>query len=101
MENREFYESITSERMARSVIASVVPAEDSATAAALHHAGSGLETLRLAVSDDPIPSVGSPYALLWRRRFDIADIDTIRTLPQGRSDHLPILVTATPKASAF
>ena len=26
------------------------------------------------------------------------DIDTIRTLPQGRSDHLPILVTATPKA---
>ena len=26
------------------------------------------------------------------------DIDTITTLPQGRSDHLPILVTATPKA---
>lgn len=26
------------------------------------------------------------------------DIDTITTLPQGGSDHLPILVTATPKA---
>jgi len=25
------------------------------------------------------------------------DIDTITTLPQGRSDHLPILVTAAPK----
>jgi len=28
------------------------------------------------------------------------DIDTITTLPQGRSDHLPILITAAPKASA-
>lgn len=28
------------------------------------------------------------------------DIDTITTLPQGRSDHLPILVTAAPRAAA-
>ena len=28
------------------------------------------------------------------------DIDKITTLPQGRSDHLPILVTASPKAIA-
>ena len=29
------------------------------------------------------------------------DIDTITTLPQGRSDHLPILVTATPKTASI
>ncbi len=97
MENREFYESITSERMARAVIASVVPSEDSATAAALHLAGSGLEALRLAVSDDPIPSVGSPYALLWRRRFDIADIDTIRTnLEHGEAEGQQVLIPSDP-----
>ncbi|WP_312677540.1 endonuclease/exonuclease/phosphatase family protein [Microbacterium sp.] len=28
------------------------------------------------------------------------DIDAITTLPQGRSDHLPILVTAAPRAAA-
>ncbi|WP_298740431.1 endonuclease/exonuclease/phosphatase family protein [uncultured Microbacterium sp.] len=28
------------------------------------------------------------------------DIDTITTLPQGRSDHLPILVTAAPRIAA-
>lgn len=28
------------------------------------------------------------------------DIDTVQTLPQGLSDHLPILITATPKAAA-
>ena len=29
------------------------------------------------------------------------DIDAITTLPQGRSDHLPILVTATPKTASI
>ena len=40
----------------------------------------------------------------FRGHYDFAtsvgfDIDTITTLPQGRSDHLPILVTATPKTA--
>lgn len=40
----------------------------------------------------------------FRGHYDFAtsvgfDIDDITTLPQGRSDHLPILVTATPKVS--
>ncbi|QBE48247.1 DNA-processing protein DprA [Leucobacter triazinivorans] len=97
MENREFYESITSERMARAVIASVVPSEDSTTATALHHAGNGLEALRLAVGDDPIPSVGAPHALLWRRRFDIADIDTIRTnLDHGEAEGQQVLIPGDP-----
>ena len=39
----------------------------------------------------------------FRGHYDFAtsvgfEIETITTLPQGRSDHLPILVTATPKA---
>lgn len=42
---------------------------------------------------------------VFRGHYDFAtsvgfDIDTITTLPQGRSDHLPILVTASPKAVA-
>lgn len=41
----------------------------------------------------------------FRGHYDFAtsvgfDIDTITTLPQGRSDHLPILITAEPKAAA-
>ena len=41
----------------------------------------------------------------FRGHYDFAtsvgfDIDTITTLPQGRSDHLPILVTAAPRAAA-
>lgn len=94
MENREFYESITSERMARAVLASVVPFEDITTIASLHHAGSGLGALRLAVGDDPIPSVGAPHALLWRRRFDIADVDTIRTnLEHGEAEGQQVLIS--------
>lgn len=39
----------------------------------------------------------------FRGHYDFAtsvgfDIDTITTLPQGRSDHLPILITASPRA---
>lgn len=39
----------------------------------------------------------------FRGHYDFAtsigfDIDRVRTLPQGRSDHLPILVTASPSA---
>lgn len=42
----------------------------------------------------------------FRGHYDFAtsvgfDIDTITTLPQGRSDHLPILVTATPKTASI
>ena len=42
----------------------------------------------------------------FRGHYDFAtsvgfDIDTITTLPQGRSDHLPILVTATPAAASI
>ncbi len=41
---------------------------------------------------------------LFRGHYDFAtsagfEIDTVRTLPQGLSDHLPILVTAFPQAS--
>ena len=41
----------------------------------------------------------------FRGHYDFATsvgltIDRVRTLPQGRSDHLPILVTATVTASA-
>lgn len=97
MESREFYESITNERIARAVIASVVPSEDSTTAAALHHAGNGLEALRLAVGDDPIPSVGAPHALLWRRRFDVADVEEIRTnLEHGEAEGQRVLIPSDP-----
>ena len=34
--------------------------------------------------------------IAWPNGFDI---DAITTLPQGRSDHLPILVTAAPRAA--
>ena len=42
----------------------------------------------------------------FRGHYDFAtsvgfDIDTITTLPQGRSDHLPILVSATPAAASM
>lgn len=42
----------------------------------------------------------------FRGHYDFAtsvgfDIDTITTLPQGRSDHLPILVSATPKTASI
>lgn len=42
----------------------------------------------------------------FRGHYDFAtsvafDIDTITTLPQGRSDHLPILVSATPAAASI
>lgn len=42
----------------------------------------------------------------FRGHYDFAtsvgfDIDTITTLPQGRSDHLPILVTATPRTASI
>ena len=41
---------------------------------------------------------------IFKGHYDFAtsvgfDIDTITTLPQGRSDHLPILVTAAPRAA--
>ncbi|WP_431801880.1 endonuclease/exonuclease/phosphatase family protein [Microbacterium sp. bgisy203] len=41
----------------------------------------------------------------FRGHYDFAtsvgfDIDTITTLPQGKSDHLPILITAAPKAAS-
>lgn len=97
MENREFYESITSERMARAVIASVVPPEDSTTALLLNRAGSGLDTLRLAVRDEPILWIDPPRVHLWRRRFDVANIDAITAdFERGKEAGQKILIPGDP-----
>ena len=78
MENREYYESIDTERAARAVISAVAPPGDFTTPYILTTAGSGLAALRLAVGDDRIAGLEAPRAHLWRRRFDIADVDQIR-----------------------
>ncbi|QIM18675.1 DNA processing protein DprA [Leucobacter coleopterorum] len=97
MENRQFYERITTERMARAVIASVVPPADNTTGIALQHAGSALNLLQLAISNDQIPRVSPPDAHLWRRRFDIADITSIRTnLELGEAEGQILLIPGDP-----
>lgn len=78
MENREYYESITTERAARAVISAVAPPGDFTTPYVLAGAGSGFAALRLAVNDERIEGLGAPRAHLWRRRFDVADTAQIR-----------------------
>ena len=78
MENREYYESIKTERAARAVIAAIAPPGDFTTPYVLAGAGSGLAALRLAVNNERIEGLGAPRAHLWRRRFDVADTDQIR-----------------------
>ncbi|MEV8337925.1 DNA-processing protein DprA [Herbiconiux sp.] len=71
------FENISDERIARQVLACVVPPEDEITGDLLRK-HSAVETIRLALSDEPLPRVDRAKTLLWRRRFDIADRDEIR-----------------------
>lgn len=97
MENRQFYKRIMTERMARAVIASVVPPADNTTGIALQHAGSALNLLQLAINNDQIPRITQPEAHLWRRRFDIADITTIRSnLELGEAEGQALLIPGDP-----
>lgn len=87
------FERIDNERDARVPLAYVAPPEDSATGHALRIAGSGLGALDLALRDTPIPGLTRSEALLWRRRFDTADLGQIADgIKQGRTLGLRTLI---------
>jgi len=67
------FENVTDERTARAVIASVTETGDFQTNTVLRLAGNGLDTLRLALSNELIVGMQRADLHLWRRRFDVAD----------------------------
>lgn len=72
------YEDVHTERMARAVIASVVPPAEFTTHMAFRASGGdGLATLRLGLTDERIPGVSPAKARVWRRRFDVEDPEEI------------------------
>ncbi len=71
------FENISDERTARQVLACVVSPEDEITGDLLRKF-TAVETIRLALSDERLPRVDRVKALMWRRRFDIADRDEIQ-----------------------
>lgn len=73
MTSNSTFADIQDERTARAVIATVTAPGDFQTNHVLRHTGNGLDTLRLALSDDPIGGIPRADLHLWRRRFDIVD----------------------------
>lgn len=91
------FETIDTERAARVALAYVAPPEDTATGHALQITGSGLGALDLALRDTPIPGLSRAEALLWRRRFDTADLDQIADgVEQSRTLGLRTLIPGDP-----
>ncbi|GAB2572316.1 DNA-processing protein DprA [Leucobacter ruminantium] len=87
------FASIDDERTARAALTYVAPPEDAVTDHVLRVTGSGLSAIEMALRNDPIPGVGRSAALLWRRRFDVADLDRIADgFEQGRALGLHVLV---------
>lgn len=80
------------ERTARMVLSMVVEPEDAVTGRLLATVG-GVETLRLAESDGPVPGLGDVDARVWRGRFATPGIDSIdERLLQARRSGLGVLV---------
>lgn len=86
------FETIDTERVARAALTFVAPPEDASTGHVLRTTGSGLATLDLALRDEPIAGLTRSEALLWRRRFDTADLRQIESgLDLDRERGLQIL----------
>ena len=64
------------ERTARMVLSMVVEPEDAVTGRLLATVG-GVETLRLAESDGPVPGIGDVDAQVWRGHFAAPGIDSL------------------------
>lgn len=64
------------ERTARMVLSMVVEPEDAVTGRLLATVG-GVETLRLAESDGPVPGIGNVDAQVWRGHFAAPGIDSL------------------------
>ncbi|TXK09186.1 DNA processing protein DprA [Microbacterium saccharophilum] len=64
------------ERTARMVLSMLVEPDDAATGHLLA-AVDGVETLRLAESDDPVPGLGDVDAQVWRGHFAAPGVDSL------------------------
>lgn len=80
------------ERTARMALSMLVESDDAVTGHLLAAVG-GVETLRLAESDGPVPGLGDVDARVWRGRFATPGIDSIdERLLQARRSGLGVLV---------
>ena len=80
------------ERTARMVLSMLVEPDDAVTCHLLATVG-GVETLRLAESGGPAPSLGDVDAQVWRGHFAARDIDSLRErLLQARRTGLGVLI---------
>jgi len=80
------------ERTARMALSMLVEPDDAVTGHLLAAVG-GVETLRLAESDGPVPGLGDVDARVWRGRFATPGIDSIdERLLQARRSGLGVLV---------
>lgn len=80
------------ERTARMVLSILVEPDDAATGHLLAAVG-GVETLRLAESDSPVPGLGDIDARVWRGRFSTPGIDSLdERLLQARRSGLGVLI---------
>ena len=80
------------ERTARMALSMLVESDDAVTGHLLAAVG-GVETLRLAESDGPVPGLGDVDARVWRGRFATPGIDSLdERLLQARRSGLGVLV---------
>lgn len=80
------------ERTARMVLSMVVEPEDAVTGRLLATVG-GVETLRLAESDSPVPGLGDVDAQVWRGHFAAPGIDSLdERLLQARRTGFGVLI---------
>lgn len=80
------------ERTARMVLSMLVEPDDAVTGHLLATVG-GVETLRLAESDSPVPGLGDVDARVWRGRFSTPGIDSLdERLLQARRSGLGVLI---------
>lgn len=80
------------ERTARMVLSMVVEPDDAVTGRLLATVG-GVETLRLAESDSPVPGLGDADAQVWRGHFATPGIDSLdERLLQARRTELGVLI---------
>lgn len=80
------------ERTARMVLSMLVEPDDAVTGRLLAAVG-GVETLRLAVSEGPVPGVGDIDAQVWRSHFATSGIDSLDgRLLQARRSGFGVLI---------
>lgn len=85
-------ETAGDERTARMVLSMLVEPDDAVTGRLLATVG-GVETLRLAESDSPVPGLGDVDAQVWRGHFATSGIDSLdERLLQARRTGLGVLI---------